>query len=181
MRRYTKLTREVSISEMLEMRDRGMTNKEIAQSLDVSYQTVLNHIGKMPRDMPDKSEDCKITKLPYDDTAAEVEVAADVTDPIVDDDAVVEVIVEDESPEPTECEHDDAVEPACYILVEDRRYDLLGTFANYSVSTAKKELLVKFFNNTSVAVSFDKISDFINELSTIDRKIKDMPKDNEVW
>lgn len=42
------LMREVSQSELLHMREDGMSNQEIAKSLDVSYQTVLRLIGKQP-------------------------------------------------------------------------------------------------------------------------------------
>lgn len=42
------LMREVSMSELLHMREDGMSNHEIAKALDVSYQTVLRMIGKQP-------------------------------------------------------------------------------------------------------------------------------------
>ena len=42
------LLSEVSQSELLHMRESGMSNKEIANALDVSYQTVLRVIGKQP-------------------------------------------------------------------------------------------------------------------------------------
>ena len=40
---------EVSQQEMLYMRDEGMTNKEIAEHLDISYATVLRYIGAEPK------------------------------------------------------------------------------------------------------------------------------------
>lgn len=43
------LHKEVSQSEMLTMRDEGMSNEEIASHLGVSYQTVLRYIGKQPK------------------------------------------------------------------------------------------------------------------------------------
>lgn len=45
------LMREVSQSELLHMRDDGMSNHEIAKALDVSYQTVLRLIGKQPANL----------------------------------------------------------------------------------------------------------------------------------
>ena len=42
------LINDVSISEMREMRERGMTNAEIAQSLGCSYDTVRKYLGKAP-------------------------------------------------------------------------------------------------------------------------------------
>lgn len=41
-----KITSEISINEMLEMRAQGMSNKDIARALEISYPTVLRHIGK---------------------------------------------------------------------------------------------------------------------------------------
>ena len=42
---------DVSISELLSMRDSGMSNQEIADSLGCSYYTVLRLIGKQPKEM----------------------------------------------------------------------------------------------------------------------------------
>lgn len=41
----------VTPSEMLRMREDGMSNRDIAKSLDISYQTVLRYIGKQGRHM----------------------------------------------------------------------------------------------------------------------------------
>lgn len=43
-----RLSREVTIQEMLSMREQGMTNSDIAASLECHYQTVLKYIGKQP-------------------------------------------------------------------------------------------------------------------------------------
>ena len=45
MRGY-KLTDEISIPELLKMRESGMSTSEIAESLDVSYKTICNYLGK---------------------------------------------------------------------------------------------------------------------------------------
>lgn len=37
---------DVTASEMLEMRNQGLSNKDIANCLDISYATVLKYIGK---------------------------------------------------------------------------------------------------------------------------------------
>lgn len=42
------LIKEVSAGELLHMRDEGMSNRDIANALDVSYQSVLRAIGKQP-------------------------------------------------------------------------------------------------------------------------------------
>lgn len=40
--------REVSVSELMSMREQGMSNRDIASALDITYQTVLKYIGKQP-------------------------------------------------------------------------------------------------------------------------------------
>lgn len=40
---------ELNTSELLEMRKQGMTNKEIAKSLDCSVNTIINRIGSMTK------------------------------------------------------------------------------------------------------------------------------------
>ena len=45
------LMRDMSYSELMHMREDGMSNQEIAKVLDVSYQTVLRQIGKQPSGM----------------------------------------------------------------------------------------------------------------------------------
>lgn len=45
MRGY-KLTDEISIPELLKMRESGMSNSEIAESLDVCYKTIHHYLGK---------------------------------------------------------------------------------------------------------------------------------------
>lgn len=44
MRGY-KLTNEISLPELLKMRESGMSNSEIAESLDVSYSTICRYLG----------------------------------------------------------------------------------------------------------------------------------------
>ena len=46
MRRKT--IQDITVAEMKKMRASGMTNQEIAASLEISYQSVLRHIGPQP-------------------------------------------------------------------------------------------------------------------------------------
>lgn len=43
-----KLIDDVTVQEMRHMRDNGMTNQDIANTLDVSYPTVYRYLGKQP-------------------------------------------------------------------------------------------------------------------------------------
>ena len=45
------LHKDLSQSELLSMREQGMSNAEIAEALGVGYQTILRNIGKQPREV----------------------------------------------------------------------------------------------------------------------------------
>lgn len=47
-----KLTDDIDISTMRTMRDRGMSNTQIKNSLGCSYSTVWRYLGKQPKGMP---------------------------------------------------------------------------------------------------------------------------------
>ena len=44
-----KLATSVSISELLAMREQGLTNYQIAERLGVTYRTIVSYIGKQPK------------------------------------------------------------------------------------------------------------------------------------
>lgn len=44
-----RISDDVSIGEMLKMREQGMTNHDIAKSLGCNYVTILRYIGKQPK------------------------------------------------------------------------------------------------------------------------------------
>lgn len=44
-----KLTDSVSLQELQEMRENGMTNRQIAEALDVGYSTICNYLGRQPK------------------------------------------------------------------------------------------------------------------------------------
>lgn len=47
-----RLGLDISRSEMMSMREGGLSNKRIADRLGVSINTVYRYIGKQPKDMP---------------------------------------------------------------------------------------------------------------------------------
>ena len=44
-----RLDLDVTVQEMLRLREEGISNKQIAGQLDVHYNTILKYIGKEPR------------------------------------------------------------------------------------------------------------------------------------
>lgn len=44
-----KLSASVNISELLAMREQGLTNYQIAERLGVTYRTIVSYIGKQPK------------------------------------------------------------------------------------------------------------------------------------
>lgn len=49
---HKRLTDSVSRDELMQMRESGMTNADIARTLDVSVQTIRNYIGNQPGRAP---------------------------------------------------------------------------------------------------------------------------------
>lgn len=55
---YTKsrgFVKDIDRTELLAMREQGMSNQEIAKSLAVSYTTIFNLIGRQPKELTDAS------------------------------------------------------------------------------------------------------------------------------
>lgn len=57
-----RLISDVDIQTLYSMRKEGMKNREIAEKLDCSVQTVLNHIGPMPKKAEDYTKESKAEK-----------------------------------------------------------------------------------------------------------------------
>lgn len=63
-----KLSKSISLQELQELRAEGLSNKQIADRLDISYQTVLKYLGKAdfrapygsckkPEDVPEEKKE----------------------------------------------------------------------------------------------------------------------------
>ena len=50
------ILKDVTVDEMLKMRQSGMTNADIAAALECSYQTVRKYIGRQPGSLYGKSQ-----------------------------------------------------------------------------------------------------------------------------
>lgn len=51
-----RITDSISVQEMLEMREQGLSNREISERLDISYASVCRYIGRNPRTSAENKE-----------------------------------------------------------------------------------------------------------------------------
>lgn len=65
------ITNEISYAEMLQMRQDGMSNQEIAKSLDISYNTVLRYIGRQPKNVDGRQYAVRPCKSQHSDTTGD--------------------------------------------------------------------------------------------------------------
>lgn len=154
---YRRLSRDVTAAELLVMTESGMTNQDIADSLDVSYQTVFRMIGKQPKELhgtgkprPKKG----LGKFDYGEVEKKVE---------------------------------NKVEYEPCLSVENKTLDLAGLVATYNISIKEKSVVVSLpddeheGNNVSFKIDFDSIDIFNKEISAINRKISDLSVGIEMW
>jgi len=85
-----KLLSDLSIDELLGMRNSGMTNTDIANALDISYASVYRLIGKQPASMRASCHAANLpptqpalTQVSSDSTAPEPEAALIVEDRVL--------------------------------------------------------------------------------------------------
>lgn len=62
--RGKSILHDVSVSELLTMRETGMSNYEIAEALEVSEATVYRLIGKNPKGTPRRRRTPEIVEMP---------------------------------------------------------------------------------------------------------------------
>lgn len=147
------ILKDVSVGELLHMReDEGMSNQQIADSLDVSYKTILRLIGKQPPQVRGNRR-YSIPKT----------------------NGVVRAVNED-----AHDSADAESKPAC-LVVEDRTVVLKGIFASYEIPVRKKRIEIDCCECGSVQVPFDKLDDFVAELQAISRNMAQLRVENEMW
>lgn len=152
-----KLLDDVSVNELLEFRDEGYTNSQIAEMLDVSSVTIYKIIGKMPpemyrkslRDAGEKSWQARREKKSMAEDNKQTKGA--------------ELKMENTN-------------SACLVVV-NRKETLQGTIGLYEVDCEKKKVTMRPVEE----INFENLNDYINELQAISRKIDQMSVGNEMW
>lgn len=152
-----KLMDEVSVNELLEFRNEGYTNSQIAKMLDVSSQTVYSIIGKMPDEMIAKAK----REAAVQGGFARWEKAA-----------------KNKGNEHVKGEKNEMTEnsAACLVVV-NRKVNLQGTIGLYEVDCENKKVTMRPVEE----IGFDNLNAYINELQAISRKIDQMSVGNEMW
>ena len=69
---YKRISEEISHNEMMQMREQGMSNKEIASALGISYATVLRYIGKQPEAVDGRQYAVRMSTRKEDKGSAEL-------------------------------------------------------------------------------------------------------------
>lgn len=156
---------EVSISEMRALREQGASNKEIAESLDVSYATVYTYIGKQPNEITRKTISEGMRKK-------HAKAATATENPTV---ATVEELAEEI--------------PAC-LTVTSKVYEVEGTVGKYTLKRGVDAVQIELKQDEQAAfismpmpfvLKFDVIDDFVRELQAIQRNAKKLNGDSEMW
>ena len=152
-----KLLDEVSVNELLEFRNEGYTNSQIAEMLDVSNTTIYNMIGKMPDEMIAKAK----REAAVQGGFARWEKAAKNKENVQ-----------------TEGERKEMVEnsAACLVVV-NRKVNLQGTIGLYEVDCESKKISMRPVQE----IGCDNLNAYINELQAISRKIGQISVVNEMW
>lgn len=152
-----RLLDDVSVNELLEFRNEGYTNSQIAEMLDVSNTTIYNMIGKMPDEMIAKAK----REAAVQGGFARWEKAA-----------------KNKGNEHVEGEKNEMVEnsAACLVVV-NRKVNLQGTIGLYEVDCESKKVTMRPVEE----IGFDNLNAYINELQAISRKIDQMSVGNEMW
>ena len=152
-----RLLDDISVNELMEFRNEGYTNSQIAEMLDVSNTTIYNMIGKMPDEMIAKAK----REAAVQGGFARWEKAA-----------------KNKGNEHVEGEKKEMTEnrAACLVVV-NRKVNLQGTIGLYEVDCENKKVTMRPVEE----IGFDNLNAYINELQAISRKIDQMSVGNEMW
>lgn len=152
-----RLLDEVSVNELLELRNEGYTNAQIAEMLDVCERTIYRIIGKMPDEMIKKAkqegQQKGVCARLYNKQMAESR------EQTKGDGQMIEI-----------------KRNACLVLV-NRKETLKGTIGMYEIDCENKKVTMRPVEE----IEFDKLNDYINELQAISSKIGQMNVGKEMW
>lgn len=126
--RRKSLMKEMDVSTLREMRRQGMTNKQIAESLDISVTTVYRYIGRMSQDQKYAELQRKADVVPMAALRPDIETE---TDGMED-----EAVNDNRATDSTMTEARQAPVQATRLRVVSARYRLQGTFSP-TVSTPR--------------------------------------------
>lgn len=151
-----RLLDDISVNELMEFRNEGYTNSQIAEMLDVSNTTIYNMIGKMPDEMIAKAK----REAAVQGGFARWEKAA-----------------KNKGNEHVEGEKNEMTEnsAACLVVV-NRKVNLQGTIGLYEFDCESKKVTMRPVEE----IGFDNLNAYINELQAISRKIDQMSVGNEM-
>lgn len=151
-----RLLDDVSINELMEFRNEGYTNSQIAEMLDVTPKTIYNMIGKMPDEMAAKAKREAAVRGRYTRWHKATNT--------------------NENGQ-TEGEQKEMAESsaACLVVV-NRKVNLQGTIGLYEVDCENKKVTMRPVEE----IGFDNLNAYINELQAISRKIDQMSVGNEM-
>lgn len=152
-----RLLDDISVNELLEFRNEGYTNAQIAEMLDVSSRTIYRIIGKMPDEMIAQArregmDRGRYTRWNEAATTNENE------------------RMEGDQKGMTE-------NSAACLVVVNRKVNLQGTIGLYEVDCESKKVTMRPVEE----IGFDNLNAYINELQAISRKIDQMSVGNEMW
>ena len=153
-----KLSQDVSISEMLTMRQNGLTNKQIADQLEVSVSTVYQYIGRRSEAVKHaavQGKPCPIFDAPHET----------VPESLPEPDKVTE------ENEPVKEETPKAVRlpTNMNVLKESHTYDLQGLVCVFHVDTGCRTVEMKDEHNGTMTGMIDAydLPAFIRELQEV--------------
>ena len=156
-----KLSRSVSANEMREMRRLGMTNKQIADSLEISPTTVYRYIGKRSQDI----EWTSLQKQPTIDYTA-----AQVAKREPEEDTKEEVKADTKAEAKEEAKIEEEGSKVLELVREVKIIDLRGALCTYHVDQRTGDVELGSDREESIVygmVSGDMLTRFIEELSEI--------------
>ena len=153
---YRALSNDVTPTEMMELRNQGMTNKEIAQSLDCCYKTVLKMIGKQPPEL--RSE--YVSRAPVSKAASLPKPRAEE----VQEDIPAALLVEDR---------------IISLIGQAGSYTVSTT--DKLISASLKDVANLSISFDQLPETIEKFESVVKELRAIERKMKSLTMSMEAW